>query len=219
MINALAFVFLFLSAAVPAPAAQEQDTDSEQLSQDLIKNIDGWIGQINTKLQSDKPVVSEDFDSFFNDSFFSDSEDPIRDIELAQKKIDAKLGAKQKNYNDSYSKWVSQKMSPADLSPEIVSDDEHVTVNLRAPEAESGSLKVTVDGRRIKINYAREEKRQVTNPDGSVSSSSFLKRSQRVMAVPKGANPARYKVSAAKGSVSVVFDRFKKSRRSREASK
>ena len=212
----LAFL-LFL----PAPAARaegEAAADSEELGQDLIKNIDAWIGQVNGKLQSDKPVSAEDFDSIFNESFFSASEDPIKDLELAQKKIGPKLGEKQKDFDASYGKWVSGKLSPADLNPEVVSDDEHITVKLMNPQADSGSMKVKIDARRIKINYAREEKRQVTNPDGSVSSSSFTKRNQRVMAVPKGADPDKYRVRASKGSVSIIFDR-KKGKKNTEASK
>jgi len=201
--------FLISLTAATAAAATDAGPDPEQLSQDLIKNVDSWIGRINTKLQSDKPVGSEDFDSFFDDSFFSGSDDPIRDIELVQKKINSKLGKKQKNFDASYGKWVSDKMSAADLSPELISDDEHITVNLKNPQPESGSMKVKVDGKRIKINYSREEKRQKAGPDGGLSSSSFTKRYQRIMAVPKGANPDKYQVRASKGLLSIIFDRTK----------
>jgi len=192
--------------------------DSEQLSQDLIRNIDGWLGKINGKIQSGQPIGSEDFDSIFNDSFFSGSEDPIRDIELAQKKINSKLGAGQNRFDESYGKWVSEKMSPADLNPEVVSDKDHITVKLKAPKAEKDSMKINIDAKRIKMNYRLEEKRLVTNPDGSNSSSFFMKRRQRIISVPEGANPDKYQVRASKGSVRIIFDRLKKGK-SMEASK
>ena len=207
--SSLALLSLLLLAAAPA-RAQEEAADSEQLSQDLIKNIDAWIGQVNGKLQSDEPVGSEDFESIFTDSFFSASEDPIRDIELARKKIEPKLGTKQKDFDESYGKWVAGKMSPADLSPEVISDRKHITVNLKTPRAEGDSMKVKVAGSRIKMNYSREEIRQVTDADGAVTSEPFMRRHQRVMAVPKGANPSKYQVRASKGSVSIIFDRLKK---------
>lgn len=210
--------FLLLLSAPAARAEQAAAADPEELGQDLIKNIDAWIGQVNGKLQSDKPVSAEDFDSIFNESFFSASEDPIKDLELAQKKIGSKLGEKQKDFDASYGKWVSGKLSPADLNPEVLPDEEHITVKLKNPRAEDGSMKVKIDGGRIKINYAREERRQVTNPDGSVSSSSFTRRNQRVMAVPKGADPDKYTVRASKGVVRIIFDR-KKGRNKTEASK
>ena len=213
-----ALLFLLFLTAAPAPAGQGQDADSEQLSQDMITAVDSWLGQINSTQQPDKQVSPEDFDSIFDDSFFSGSEDPIREIELAQKKMNLKLGPKQKDFDASYGKWLSDKMSPADLDPEVVSGRKHITVNLKNPPADSGSMKVKTDMKRIKINYVREGKRQVTNPDGSVSTSSVMKRKQCVMAVPKDANPAKYKVRASKGSVSIIFDRLKKGDRT-EASK
>ena len=218
MSNSSFVLAILLLSAPAARAEQAAPADAEELGQDLVKNIDAWIGQVNAKLQSDKPVGGEDFDSLFGESFFSSSEDPVKDLELAQKKIGSKLGAKQKDFDASYGKWVSGKLSPADLNPEVISDDEHVTVKLRNPQADSGSMKVNIDGRRIKVNYAREEQRQVTNPDGSVSSSSFTKRNQRVMAVPKGADPDKYTVRASKGVVRIIFDR-KKGKKNTEASK
>ena len=177
---------LAVFAAVPVLAGETAPAqpEAEQLGQDLVKDIDGWIGRIAHKLDSDKPVTSEDFDSVFGESFFSGSQDPI-----------------------------------GDLDPEVVSDDEHVTVNLKAPENAADSMKVDIAGSRIKMNYEQTETRQETREDGSTVSSSFSRRRSRVMAVPKGANPAKYKVSAANGRVSIIFDRLKKGKTKTEASK
>lgn len=197
----------------PASRAGEADAaaDSEQLSQDMIKNLDTLIGQISNKLESDRPVTSKDLDAIFPDSFFAGSDDPIRDIELAQKRIDAKLGGESsKKFNDSYGKWASKKLSAADLKPKVVSDEEHVTVNLSTPKDAEESMKVDVAGGRIKMNYEQQETRQHLQPDGSMTSSAFTRRRQRVMQVPKGADPASYKVKAGKGTVSIIFDRLKK---------
>lgn len=214
---ALLFFCAAASARAQEPAAGTAQPDPEELSQDLIKAIDGWLGQINGKLQSDKPVTPEDFDSVFGDSFFSGSEDPVRDLELAQRRISSKLGAEHKKVSEPYGKWASKKLSPSDLEPEVLRDDEHVTVNLKTPESAADSMKINIDQGRIKLDYARQESRQVANPDGSITSSPFMKRRSRMMAVPKGADPARYKVRTSKGVVSIIFDR-KKGKRT-EASK
>ena len=216
--TSFALALLLFLAAVPARAGDDpQQGDSDQLSQDMIKSIDGWLGQINTKIQSDKPVTSDDFDSVFGDSFFSGSDDPVRDLELAQQRINSKLGADHKKVSGAYGKWASRKLAPSDLEPEVVTDDDHVTVNLKTPESAADSMKINIDKSRIKMDYAREESRQVTNPDGSVTSSPFMKRRSRMMPVPKGANPAKYRVKTSKGVVSIIFDR--KKGKSTEASK
>lgn len=211
---------VLLTLACPSRAGDqpEQAVDAEQLSQDMIKNIDGLIGQINGKLQSDKPVTEEDFDSIFGESFFSGSQDPIRDIELAQKRINDKLGA-HKQVSDSYGKWMQKKLSAADLNPEVVPDDEHITVNLKTPENAADSMKINIADSRIKLNYAQVETRQELKSDGTVESASFTRRRSRVLAVPRGANPAKYKVNSHKGGVSIVFDRLKKAKKNAGASK
>jgi len=205
-------------AAARAEGQADPAIDAEQLSQDLIKNIDSWIGQVNGKLQSDKPVTDQDFDSIFGESFFSGSQDPIKELELAQKRINDKLGS-HKQVNDKYGKWMEKKLSAADLKPEVVPDDEHITVNLKTPENAEDSMKINIEKSRIKLNYAQVETRQELKSDGTVEASSFTRRRSRVLAVPKGANPARYKVSAYKGGVSIIFDRLKKGKKRTEASK
>ncbi len=210
------YIFLISAFLAFSPAARAGDqpadnVDAEQLSKDMIKNLDSLIGQISDKLESDKPVTSKDLDSVFPDSFFANSDDPIRDIELAQKRINEKLGGRNsKKFNDSCGKWASKKLSAADLTPEVVSDEDSITVNLKTPENAEESMKVDVAGSRIKMNYARQETRQQLQPDGSMAASSFTRRRQRVMAVPKGADPASYKVKAGKGTVSIIFDRLRK---------
>jgi hypothetical protein len=60
------------------------------------------------------------------------------------------------------------------------------------------------------MNYEQQETRQQLQPDGSMAPAAFTRRRQRIMAVPKGANPASYKVKTDKGTVSIIFDRLKK---------
>jgi HSP20 family molecular chaperone IbpA len=102
---------------------------------------------------------------------------------------------------------MKNKTSVADLNPEVVSDDAHVTVTFKTPPDMSGAMKVKVENSRIKLDFKRRQTREVTDTDGNVTSSAFLQRQRRMMAVPKGADQTRYKVSAADGAVSVVFAR------------
>ena len=210
--------FLLLATAAAAADTAGQPVDAEQLSQDMIKDIDGWIGQINGKLQSAKPVTEEDFDSIFGENFLTGSSDPIRDIELAQKRINDKLGT-HAQVSDTYGKWAQKRLSAADLNPEVVPDDEHITVKLKTPEDAADSMKINIDRNRIKLNYEQHETRQELKSDGTVESASFTRRRARMLAVPRGANPAKYRVSSYKGGVSIIFDRLKKGGKKTEATK
>ncbi len=206
-------------AAAPLAAQENSQPDAEQIGQDMIKNLDAMIGRIADKLESDKPVTGADFDSIFGESFFTSSQDPIGDLEKVQSRVNARLGDKKAKFEEPYSKWVGGKMSAADLKPEVVRDDEHVTVNLDAPRDAAEAMKVDIAGNLIKMSYTRQENRSVANPDGSVSSSSFARTQRRAMAVPKGANPASYRVAAEGGRVSIIFDRIRKGKTKTEAAK
>ncbi len=211
---------LFFSGLAPAAAqdAAEGGADAERLSRDMISDVDGWIGRVNEKIQSDKPVTDEDFDSVFGESFFSESPDPERDIELARERMSEKLGD-HKQFNDSYGKWVERKLSPADLDPEVVRGRRHIAVNLKTPGLPPESLKVTVARGRIRVSYPQTMTRRDLQPDGTVKTSSSTFRRYHAMEVPAEADPARYQLRQRKGGVSVIFDRLKKGRKSTEATK
>ncbi len=196
-------------APEPPAVATAPARDPEQLGDDMVRDIDGWIGRVSAKLESGDTIGPGDFDSIFTDSFFSSSEDPLKDIERVQKKTDSRLGGNKQKFNDSYARWVAGKMFPADLKPEVLTDKSHITVKFRAPEADSGPVKITVEGGRIKITYLEREKRQAKGPDGGVSASSSMKRRQRAMPVPEGADQDRYRIKTAKGLVNIIFDRVK----------
>ncbi len=207
--------------AAPAMAQDRQQEaaaqEADQISRDMIRNVDAWIGDITRKLDSDKPMTAKDFDSVFGESFFTDSQDPIGDLEKVQQRVNARLGDRKGKFDEPYGKWMGGKLSAADLNPEVSRDAGHVTVDLDAPKDAEDAMKVDIAGGLIKMSYTRQESRRVTNADGSVSSSSFSRTLRRAMAVPKGADPARYRVSAEKNRVRIIFDRLGK--KDAEASK
>jgi len=217
-----AFIFPLLCAAAPAapsaaPAAQEPEADSEQLSEDMIDNIDDWLGQVGEKLQSDEPVDSKDFDSLFGASL-SGSADPERDLELAKERIYAKLGDNPK-INAAYDKWMRGKISSSGTGPEITDSPENIMLRLKAPGSVADSVKVSVRKGRIQLNYLQKIAIQDLKPDGSVYSTYYSKKRQRALAVPRNANPDKYRVRTSNEMVYIVFDRLNKGSKHTEASK
>lgn len=207
---------LLACSAVPA---QEKPAGFEQLGKDLLSNIDAWTRQAEAGLKAKKPVGEADLDSIFGESFFAGSEDPLRDLELAQKHIADKLSDRSGEIEASYGRWMQRKLAPAEMAPEVIPGDESVTVRLKVPENASDSLKVDIAGRMIKMRYDRAERRRVTKDDGTVGFSTFKRRQHRAMPIPEGADPAKYRVKAAGGRMDIIFDRLKKGRQRREASK
>ncbi|MCX5786748.1 MAG: hypothetical protein NTX59_13790 [Elusimicrobia bacterium] len=204
-------VFLFMPSALPA-FAEEPATEtnaSEKLDQDLSASIDGWLGQITAKLNSDKAVTPADFDAMFNDDFFSNSSTPFKDIELLEKKVNDRLENQKKQFGNSYHKWVADRLEVNDLEPDIINGEDTVALDFKTPQAQNDSIKIDINKARIKMAYAAKDEQEIKRPDGTYMKTSFLKRHEKIMALPAGVNPAKYKVEQAPGRVRIIFNKLK----------
>lgn len=205
------FAALLFLAALPAGAGEPAQAapDAEQLSHDMISGVDGWLGSLKDKLQSDKPITEEDFDSLFGDSFLSGPEDPADEIEKTEARLNEKLGGASR-VSDTYGRWLEKRLSPADLAPEVTRSRRYVTVNFRTPADAVGPARADVRRGRIHIGYDRKAEPQA--PPAA-------RRRHFVMAVPPDADPAGFRIKRRKGDVSVIFDRLEKGKKRTEATK
>lgn len=210
------FLITCLLFAAPRLAAagepQDKPVDAEQLSQDMIKNVDGWLGTLNDKLQSDKPITDEDFDSLFGEGFLSGSEDPAKDMDLAEDRLHERSGG-DRRVIDTYGKWLERKLPPAELAPRVLRGRRHITVTFKTPANSAGLEKVAVRRGRIAVTY-----KPAAAPAGQESAAAPARR-HAVMAVPADADPGKYRISPGKDGVSVIFDRLRKGKNKTEATK
>ena len=208
---ALFSVFLFIPLTLPSFAAEPapEPGASEKMDQDLSASIDSWIGQITAKLNSDKLVAPSDFDAMFNDDFFSTSSAPFKDIELLEKKVNERLEGQKKQFGDSYHKWVADRLEVNNLEPDIINGESTVALDFKTPQAQNDSIKININKARIKLAYAAKDEQEIKRPDGTYMKTSFLKRHEKIMALPTGVSPAGYKVEQAPGHVRIIFNKLK----------
>lgn len=212
-------MILLLAALAPALPARAGETGFGETASgdDVISGVDGMIGKLNDRLDSDKPLTSGDLDTVFDEAFFSSSDDPVRDMDTVSRKVSAKLADKER-FDKPYARWADAKLYPAEFSPEMSSDTAHITVTLTEPENAVGQAQVNVARGRIKIYYESQEVSAASSADGGESYASSVKGRHRAMPVPKGADPARYEMKREDNAVTIVFARLKKAGRT-EASK
>lgn len=194
-------MILLLAALAPALPARAGDTAP---GGDVISGVDGMIGKLNERLDSDKPLTPGDLDTVFDEAFFSASDDPVRDMDAVSSKVSAKLADKER-FDKPYASWADAKLYPAEFSPAVSSDAAHVTVTLTEPADAVGEPQVNVARGRIKIYYERK-------------TAEAVKGQHRAMPVPKGADQARYELKREDRIIAIVFARLKKAGRT-EASK
>jgi len=204
-------VFLFMPSALPAFAGEPAPAAdaSEKPGQDLSTSIDGWINRITAKLNSNKPVTPADFDAVFNDNFFSNSAAPFKDLELLEKKVNDRLEGQKRQFGNFYRQWMADRFEVTDLEPDIINGEDTVALDFKTPQAQDDSIRIDINKARVKMAYAVKDEREIKRPDGSYMKTSFLKRREKIIAIPAGVNPAKYKVEQAPGRVRIIFNKLK----------
>ncbi len=215
-----AFIF---SAAFSAPIARAQQSApdpnaGEELSRQTLSDIEALIAQVQRKLNSSKSMTPKDLDAVFNDKFFSGAGDPFAKLEQFQQKIGEQEGPGKEKFGDLYQKWVSERLDARDLEPETREEGGQVVMDFKAPEGSKSSLDLNINKSRIKVNYAVKDFREHKRADGSAYTTSFFKRNAKIISLPKGVDPAGYKVEKNSRGVRIIFQKTRTGNKA-EASK
>jgi hypothetical protein len=218
MLSSLIFAAGF---SAPIAGAQQNAPDpnaSEELSRQTLGDIEALIAQVQGKLNSSKPMTPKDLDAVFNDKFFSGTGDPFAKLEQVQKQMSGLQGPGKGKFDDLYQAWASERLDTQDLEPETREEGSQVIVDFKAPEGSGSSLDLNINKNRIKMNYAVKDIREHKRADGTTYTTSFFKRNSKIMSLPKGVNPARYKVEKSDRGVRVIFQKARTANKA-EASK
>ncbi len=206
----LSLIFaLIAGVSLPAGAAQQtgQDLTCEEISGQMLGDMNALVGQIMQKLNSSRPVTAGDFDSVFNDKFFSGDGDPFAKLEQLEKKINERPGPEKARFDDSYRKWASERLDASDLEPETREEAGAIVMDFKVPREAGGSLDLNINKSRIKMKYAARDVRELKRTDGTTYTTSFLKRHEKIISIPPGADPARYTTEKNGQGVRIIFQK------------
>jgi len=215
-----AFIF---AAAFSAPIARAQQSApdpnaGEELSRQTLGDIEALIAQVRRKLNSSKSMTPKDLDAVFNDKFFSGAGDPFAKLEQFQQKLGEQEGPGKEKFGDLYQKWASERLDARDLEPQTREEGNQVVMDFKAPEGSDSSLDLNISKSRIKVNYAVKDFREHKRADGTTFTTSFFKRNEKILSLPKGVNPAGYKLEKNARGMRVTFQKVRTTNRV-EASK
>ena len=201
---------LIALACLSLPAARAQQSasgtaDSEELGGQMLGDIDALVGQVMQKLNSSKPLTSKDLDSVFNDKFFSGDGDPFATLEQLEKKMGEQTGPVKAQFGESYKKWAAERLDAQDLEPVTRDAGSEIVMDFKAPPGAEGSLNLDINKSRIMMKYASKDVRELKRSDGTPYTTSFIKRHVKLISLPKGADPARYKVAKNGQGLRITF--------------
>ena len=201
-----------IAACLSIPAARAQQNapaagDSEELGGQMLGDMNALVGQLMQKLNSSKPLTSKDLDSVFNDKFFSGDDDPFAALDQLEKKMGEQAGPAKTQFGESYKKWVSERLDAQDLEPVTLDEAGRIVMDFKTPPGAGGSLDLNINKSRIMMKYASKDVRDLKRSDGTPYTTSFIKRHTKIISLPKGADPAKYKVEKNGQGIRIIFQK------------
>lgn len=206
------FLFLFPLSAGAAerpkrPPHGKGGDFLDRIPDEMQRNIDAWTRATRRRLKNRQAVRTNDFDMLFDDGFFRGSKKPFKEIEDFEKSLDDRFLEDGKAVGSVYRAWREERLGVAELEPEVARTDSHVTLTFRTPDLASGDAKVDISGSRIKVNFTRVTEKKKLGKSGAETVRE-KREYRKIMSVPEGADPAKYRLETGAGHIAIIFDRL-----------
>lgn len=211
-----AAIFMALLAAA-AVAKGCSDPSHAPAAPDFWAEQDQWIERARKSLLQGSPIPFKDFDEIFNDRFFSRRHDPFAEMLEFQKRLDSELGKRERTlFGRSWSAWFGDRMDLAAIQEETQETDKEVIVAMRIRGLDKDSLKIDVNGSRIRVAYdARRQEEKKDDSGREIFRSESVQHFEKLMPVPANADSRKSRIVKEGDVVKIIFER--RQRRSEKA--
>lgn len=204
------FAGLFIALlTVTAVAKGRSDSGHAPAAPDFWAEQDQWIEEARKNLLQGSPIPFKDFDELFNDRFFSRRRDPFAEMLEFQKRLDSELGNREKTlFSRSWSDWFGERMELAAIQEKTQETDKEVIVEMKIRGLDRDSLKIDVNGSRIRVAY--DAKKQEEKKDGNgreIFRSESVQRFEKIMPVPANADSRKSRIVKEGDVVKIIFER------------
>lgn len=194
---------------VTAVAKGRSDSGHARGAPDFWAEQDQWIEQARKNLLQGSPIPFKDFDALFNDRFFSHRRDPFAEMLEFQKRLDSELGKREKTlFGRSWSDWLGDRMDLAAIQEKTQETDKEVIVEVKILGLDKDSLKIDVNGSRIRVAY--DAKKQEEKKDGNgreIFRSESVQSFEKIMPIPANADSQKSRIVKEGDVVKIVFER------------
>jgi len=157
-----AILFFLLLGLVRGYYRLDFDTDAgvgkvafDRVSGEKWNDLDSWRGRIQARLEVGGRLYPGDFDTFFNDRFFSGRAAPFRELDDIKRQTLERLPKEQRAaFEESWAQWSAERLALGRVSAEVVHSETELTLVIRLPGVQARDVGVEVGERRVKISYA-----------------------------------------------------------------
>lgn len=194
---------VFLCVPVRAQKLKAPPCD-EATAREMTRSMNAIANRIRGRMQTRKRLSTLDFDQIFDATVFKGSSRPFEDIRSFEQRLDETFRGESAQIRSSYNRWASERLEEGPLRPSVEPGEGTITVALRSPALAKGSLNLDINRGRIKMSYQTPVRLQ---PPGRPPARS--KRYDKIMPIPEGADPDKYRIEPQADGLLIIFDRVK----------
>jgi hypothetical protein len=176
----------------------------EAAAREMARSMNAIANRLRGRMQAQKRLSPLDFDQIFDDTVFKGSARPFEDIRTFEQRLEETFHGESAQIRSSYNRWAAERLEEGPLRPSVEPGEKTITVALRSPQLSKGSLNLDMNRGRIKMSYQTPAKLQ---PPGRPPARS--RRYDKIMPIPDGADPDRYRIEPQPDGLLIIFDRAK----------
>ena len=187
----------------------QQKKSERPAVEDFWKGQDKWISEARKNMFGGSPVPFRKFDDLFDDAFFGRRFDPFAEMENFHNRFNPLFPSEDRSLlGRSWRDWFQDRMDVTGIRPETKTTDDQVILSLKIPGLEGESLNIDVNEDRIRIAYDAKTMQDKRNEkDGSYFKSQSVRRFEKIMPIPDGADPNRNKIVHEGNAVKIIFEK------------
>jgi HSP20 family molecular chaperone IbpA len=191
--------------AEPAPGIRER----ERKNFDPWTRFKDWSESVQRELEAGRAIPPSRFDRLFDDDFFRQNADPFGLIDEFDRRFQSGLEKQEKAlFGDSWRGWYADRLGLGPIEETTRTTDKNVTLSFRIPDLDASSVKLDVNGDRVRLSYStRREKTRKDAKGRVVSRRESYARSEKIVPVPPQADPQTWRVRKTSGEIDVIFAR------------
>lgn len=169
--------------------------------------LEKWRRRVREQISQGFPLAEPDFDSFFNDRFFSGRPNPFAEMERVRRQVSEEFQDSDRTLFDNYwYKWFEQRMALGKFNIEVARTEKDVTLTIRVPGISAKTAAIDITNDRIKIAFSAGGSSEERSAGGLVkkaSAQSYIK----ILPLPADAAPGTGKVEVSGETIKIRFDR------------
>ena len=176
---------------------------AEDKNEPAQETVSDFVAQV----QKDAAILNSDFNKFFNEEFFKNTQDPFKEMENARKMMRSKMMDHTMNsFDDSWNNWYNGRFGGAAISIKTEDTKDSVVMRIKVDGLQKNNLDINIDKDRVKIECNVKEIKEEQDTKGNKTSSYTSEQHiTRMLSLPKGVDSSKAVTKQDNNEIIITF--------------